>query len=267
MAYLVQEPELSLAWLSAMELLIEEGGKVVNLNVSFPCGPGDPGMQALIDEFVDELRRRTGREIWPVQTVANTIFPDALYHPHLGADAAPRLYEAYAAAMRLHRHRKGEKDTYFNRLVAYPSPGGPYNQLAVVVERLRKQSARTGPPSSAYELGISEVADGDLRIQKPDEDRSLYGFPCLSHISLTLVGGRLNMTALYRNQSFIARAYGNYLGLSRLLAFIADQAQTQCGEIEVVATHADAEAELGKRRIAALVAGCRAKASVVARAQ
>ena len=90
----------------------------------------------------------------------------------------------------------------------------------------------------------------------------MYGFPCLSHISLTLVGGRLSMTALYRNQTFIARAYGNYVGLSRLLTFIADQTDTECGEIEVVATHADAELELGRQRIGRLVDGCRALLAV-----
>ena len=151
MAYLVQEPNLSLAWLSAMELLLRSGGKVVNLNVSFPCGLGGPDVQELLDEFVDDVRRRKGKEIWPVQTVANTIFPEALYHRHLGADAAPRLYEAYSLGMQLHRQRKGEKDTYFNRLVAYPGADGPYNQLAALIKRLadrRHEQGRRAAPMS-----------------------------------------------------------------------------------------------------------------------
>jgi len=88
----------------------------------------------------------------------------------------------------------------------------------------------------------------------------MYWFPCLSHISLTLVRGRLNMTAVYRNQAFITRAYGNYLGLSRLLCFLATETATSPGEIEVVATHADAELGRGQRAIAEFLERCRAAA-------
>ena len=83
------------------------------------------------------------------------------------------------------------------------------------------------------------------------------GFPCLSHISLTLYKGRLNMTALYRNQHFIRKAYGNYLGLSRLLRFICREVGCEAGALVCVAAHADAELGNGKRDINKLVLDCR----------
>jgi hypothetical protein len=84
----------------------------------------------------------------------------------------------------------------------------------------------------------------------------MFWFPCLSHISLTLVRGQLNMTAVYRNQAFITRAYGNYLGLARLLDFLATETDTRAGEIEVVASHADADLDLGQRAITDLLSRC-----------
>ena len=43
------------------------------------------------------------------------------------------------------------------------------------------------------------------------------GFPCLSHVSLSLQKGVVHMTAIYRNHEFIKRGYGNYVGLGRVL--------------------------------------------------
>lgn len=271
MAYLVQSTSPSRAWVEAMESLIElPGGKAVNFNVAFHAGVGEEdGVEAEIDEFLREHDLRHEGEVLKVGTVANTIFPDALYHPHLGAEAAARLYENYELSMRLHRRRTRDKDTYFNRITAYPvapdprnpkdlelAPDGTFNQLAFQVKRLRKQRA-SAHLSSSYEIGLSHPLDAELRIQAPLKDKRMSGFPCLSHISLTLMGDEVHMTATYRNQTFITRAYGNYLGLARLLRFIAIETETSPGEVEVVATHADAELAVGSRAVPELVARCR----------
>jgi hypothetical protein len=273
MAHLVQSGNLSQAWVEAMELLSGlPGGKTVNFNVAFPAGvPEGDGVGDEIDAF---LRGRDQRsedgELLQVGTVANTIFPDALYHPHLGEAAASRLYENYELSMRMHRRRKRDKDTYFNRLTAYPvvpdpsneldvalAPNGRFNQLDYYVQRLRGQRT-SAHLSSSYEIGVSHPFDAELRIQAPLKDKRMSGFPCLSHVSLTLADDIVHLTATYRNQTFITRAYGNYLGLSRLLRFVAIETGAQPGEVEVVATHADAEIKLGARAVADLVSRCRA---------
>lgn len=260
MAHLIQAEDLSSAWLQAEDYLVSSGGKAVNLNVAFLGGRDDERIRDLIDEFLVELDAVRDKDVWPIQTVANTIFPEALYHPHLGSEAAPRLYENYELSMRLQRQSKSQYDreTYFNRLIAYPTPDGPWNQLDFHVRRLRKQAMLASQASSAYELGLSHPVDAELRLQAPGMDKRMYWFPCLSHISLTLVRGQLNMTAVYRNQAFITRAYGNYLGLARLLDFLATETATTAGEIEVVASHADADLDLGRRAIADLLLRCRA---------
>jgi hypothetical protein len=248
-AHLVQRDRLTDAWLAAMQLLLGcRDGKAVNLNVAFPAAQADdPAVTAKIDATLAAANH------WQIATVANTIFPAALYHPHLGEEAAPRLYENYAMSMRMHRRRPRDKDTYFNRLVAYPiatpeSPDprfplnadGTWNQLRFYIDRLTSQRLGTRR-SSSYELGISSPADGDLRIQVPYDDKKIGSFPCLSHISLTLVDDHVHMNATYRNQTFVTRAYGNYIGLAALLRFIAAESGALPGEVQVVATHADAD--------------------------
>jgi hypothetical protein len=261
MAHLIEAANPSRAWLDAITWLAQEPeGKAVNLNVAFLCTDEEEPIRAEIDALLAGLDSTLSKDIWPVQTVANTIFPEALYHPHLGTSAASLLYENYALSMRLQRHAENpyDRETYFNRLVSYPVADGSFNQLKWIVERLNEVRGRRSQPSSDYELGISHPFDAELRVQAPGRDKRFLWFPCLSHISLTLTGGTISMTAVYRNQTFVTRAYGNYLGLSRLLRFITTETGTAPGEIEVVATHADANFNLGKGRVQHLIERCHA---------
>jgi hypothetical protein len=75
--------------------------------------------------------------------------------------------------------------------------------------------------------------------------RSTRGFPCLSHISVTLVEETLHMSAVYRNHDFMGRAYGNYLGLGRVLHFLSTESGYSVGELLCVSTHAAVEIGLG----------------------
>lgn len=262
--HVISQDNLSHAWLDAAERLIQVGGKAVHLAVAVerPAEPEDHAVRAVLDGFVEE-RRATGDKIWPVTTVANTLFPAAFYRPGRENSRA-RLYELHAKAQRL-QQRMRDPENYFNRLVAYPTPDGePSNQLEFIVDRLTNQrkprkGGRGGALSSAYEFGLTTPADGDLRIQAPGRDRNTMSFPCLSHISLTLEQGSLCLAALYRNQHFIDRAYGNYVGLARLGGFVANEVGVELGEILCVATHADIQlGNYGKRRIQELVSSARA---------
>jgi hypothetical protein len=264
MADLIRGESYSQAWLGAMELMAERDGKGVNLAVAFPAsGAVNVDVEAEIEAFLSEKDVKHG-----IETVANTIFPAALYHPHLGKDAAARLYENFEMSMRIHTRIGGEKETYFNRLVRYPvadgtagdldkrlREDGTFNQLQFFVERLAKQ-AKQGHSSSSYELGVSHPIDGELRVQAPFTDKRMLSFPCLSHISLTLAEDAVHMCATYRNQTFVTRAYGNYVGLARLLQFIANECGIEAGEVMVTASHADAEFNMGKTAIKGLIERC-----------
>ncbi len=260
--YAISQDNLSLAWRDALNLLVDHGGKAVHLAVAIqrPADAEDESVRAILDAFIDE-RRSAGAKLWPISTVANTSFPAAFYRP--GVDnARQRLYELHAKAQRMQQRMRGPEN-YFNRLVAYPVPGSePFNQLEYVVDRLINQrkprkGGRGGALSSAYEVGFT-TDGGDLRIQAPGQDRNTMGFPCMSHISFTLEHDVLNLAALYRNQHFVARAYGNYVGLARIGGFIAQEVGVELGEVLCLATHADAQLQdFGKARVERLAAAAR----------
>ena len=65
------------------------------------------------------------------------------------------------------------------------------------------------------------------------------------------------MTALYRNQQYIERAYGNFLGLARLQAFIAREIDLNIGALVCHATHAEID-DLGKKAVQDLLETSRA---------
>lgn len=270
MADFVQRENLAEAWVAAMELVLAHGGKTFHLDVAFPASyeEGTPPWEELNDFLVEH-------KAWELSTVANTIFPADLYHPHLGEKAAEQLYENYEISMRVHQRvgRGNDKETYFNRLVSYPvatgsteklgekremlKADGSWNQLAFQIERLRRQRNR-GKRRNSYEIGISHPLDGEMRVQAPLHDITTGSFPCLSHISLTLVEDRINLNATYRNQYLVTRGFGNYVGLARLVRFIAQECGAEPGEVQVIATGADAELGFGKKKVKELVARCKA---------
>ena len=260
-AELIRARNLSHAWLRAMDHLLEVGGTATNFCVAFSDYSEEQPTRKALNDFI-AAHRAGGRikgEIYPVSTVANTIFPRALYRWGLpGTESRQRLYDLHARAMRVQR-RMPLKDNYFNRLVSWPSSDGPLNQLEALVLKLTREIKTKAPKSSIYEVGIEHpeldvlASGGDVRVQSPEHDKRLMGFPCLSHLSFTLVGGELHLTAIYRNQYFVARAYGNYVGLAQLVKFVADESGCTPGEILCVATHADAEFRLGKAKVRALV--------------
>jgi hypothetical protein len=256
MAYLVTEANLSRAWLAAMDLM-RKAGEAVNLNVAWQGGSTEePAVRRELDRFLTDYPRAFG-----VETVADTLFPEAFYHPQLGKEEAlSRIFELNNDAMRLHRRRKdpNDRETYFNRLANYPSAHGPFNQLEFVINRLKTKVGQARAVSGAYELGLSATAE--MRVHAPGTDRNYMRFPCLSHISITLSGHHhkvINLTATYRNQTFISRAYGNYLGLSRLAEAIAHQTDGELGEIQCIATHASSEyGGYNKRPVRSLIDAC-----------
>jgi hypothetical protein len=258
----IDESSLSFGWLRAVEHLLDvPKGKDVNVAMGFSTIDEEPAVREVLDSFLDRTAvAKPAKKVVPVETVASTLFPESWYVPERAPEPRAHLYRLRERAARVHRRISGprEFETYFDRLVAYPAAdGGTVNQLEAQVLRLQRELRHRGPKSSAYELGVSEP--GDLRIQRPDGDRLMLGFPCLSHISLTLHGNAIHLTALYRNQGFLRKAYGNYVGLARVARFLAREVGVGVGEILCVASHADVELDVaGKRALEGLVTECRA---------
>jgi hypothetical protein len=105
------------------------------------------------------------------------------------------------------------------------------------LRRLREQGTQRG---NQFEVGLASAAEGTVAmpVVVPGRDTLTMGFPCLSHVSFSLQKGVVHMTALYRNHDFIKRAYGNYVGLGRLLRFVGRQSGWPIGELSCVSASA-----------------------------
>ncbi len=283
--YVEPAGNISRAWLDTLELVHTRGGHRTHVltTVRDPLAPEDWGIRRAIDSVLAP-GKRNGVMIEEVDTVASTIFPHDLYaapdfmwSPDLAEDqrveldtAASELYEAYTDMLPLLCTADGNpRGTYFGRMISWPGKmAGGLNQLADRVRYLRKerQAGRSRYNVSDMTIGgqaemgtgaVSDAnADVDLGVQVyASTDRRQRGFPCLVHIDFTLLDGELSMLAVYRHQYLVSKAYGNLLGLARLLAFVAQQTGFMVGELAVQATLADSEAPTfgGKRGIDSLI--------------
>jgi thymidylate synthase len=249
MSVLVCGADVSRAWLAAVEhLLAQPGEQCSNLAVSID----DPTAEVVdlrleLDTFAEAEGRR-GQAVPAIHSVAGTIFPSGLYRPAAKAPAE-HLYEMERLIRHVVRkHKENKRGTYFERLVAYPlADGSEVNQLDRVLKKLQR----------AAELGQRNGNKFELATFHPGRDTNPRAFPCLSHISITLLEGRLDGTAVYRNQYFLARAYGNYLGLGEVLRFLANESGFALGELLCVSSHAYLEAqEHGRARVEELLQRC-----------
>lgn len=290
--YVEPADDLGEAWLRTLELVHARGGRRVNVltTISDPLAPEDPAVRAAIDALLVPGPHKSGT-IHSVQTVASTIFPQDLYQaPPVSWDpalpdeqkqrldeAADDLYAAYGGMLPLLCTADGNsRGTYFGRMVSWPGKeAGGYNQLADRVKYLRNERSagrrthnlsdiavggEAEPPEESLEDHPAALHDAGVQVYAPT-DRRQRGFPCLVHIDLTLLDGRLSMLAVYRHQYLVTKAYGNLVGLARLLAFLAQQTGFEVGELAVQATMADTQqGDFGGRKgIKALIDSARGK--------
>lgn len=193
----------------------------------------------------------------PLNTVANTIFPAAMARrtPDI-VELAQRYEDLYAELKRL-EPIKNRDGTYFYRLIAFPGPDGPVNQLDRVITNLRRELSNGSPkraryetsleapgadPASSVEGGADDLGPGSASpVFAPDRDNRLMGFPCLSFLSFQHDRQQLHAVAHYRSQFLMQRGLGNYLGIARLIRYMAQQVELQPGRLTVVAGHAHAD--------------------------
>lgn len=248
---------LSEAWLQALTHTAKQrGGRDVHVVMTIK----NPGQE---DEAIREALDRAleTAEDQSVETVAGTIFPIALYRSPgfswsrdledsaVGTlDAAAHdLYDRYLGMLpMLLRFPGNSRGTYFSRMITWPGKlvGCP-NQLEMRISRIRgafRAGCRTNNTLD-IDLGTDALESEPLagvQVYEPTDQRT-RGFPCLVHIDLTLHEGTLHGMAVYRHQYLVTKAYGNLIGLSRLMHFLCEQTGASCGELVVHATMADAE--------------------------
>lgn len=226
------------AWIRIMDhLLAEPHGKCFHLITTI----ADPVSEVrAVTSVVDELASAVGT--MSTMENSNAIWPYVLARPGQKFEKVTERIRKFAVPL-IKAANKNHKDSYVERLVAWRSKDGGVEipQLDNVVSRMRAESTNAAPKSSAYEIAIFS----------PGLDAGYMGFPCLSHLSFKLdtEHRRIHLTVLYRNHHFVTHGYGNFLGLGRLMRFVAEQVDYSVGELVSVSTHADAELGLGKAKI------------------
>ena len=228
----ISESTRGAAWLQAVKTLREHNGLIYNLIIEI-LEPSAKSSVNLAAQRMNDLLLIEADEI-PVCSVAETIFP-AWEFRRYGTEGVYSVYpeQIYPEIKKLQANRWG---TYAHRLVRRRDENNKcYNPLERVVNKLRSELERNNPKRAAYELDTE--AHGLSTYNAETDWNNYLGGQCLSHISLKLgPDHELYLTAMYRYQFFIRKALGNFLGLARLQAFIAQEVGIPIGPLVCHAT-------------------------------
>jgi thymidylate synthase len=224
LAQLIIANTLVSGWREATRALIASPGHEIYDLIVEIADPGRVEVAALAE--VD--RHLRARRLQSLHTVANTIFPS-----HLARRSTSRtdLYQRYERDLPRIRHRdqRNLRGTYFSRIIRFPLQNDPAraNQLERVIHDLQvRPEARM---RHIYEI----------QVFTPGKDLRPQGFPCLSSVSIHVEEEAVRLAATYRNQYYMERGLGNFIGLADLQRFIASEAGLPVGRMSVHAFHAN----------------------------
>jgi hypothetical protein len=235
------------AWIAACQEIVSTGDEGYNIVIDVADAFAHSEKDNKVITHVDKFLRSHDKDekINPIITVANTIFPQSLLEAHGPTD----FYEIYHRDLESLSHTK-QWGRYFQRMTKHvDQKGNCSNPLQDLIDKLKANNAKT-KRKAVYELapnpvdGINDVNSDDggaISLYQPSHDRKrTIGGPCLSHLSFKLhpIQGVL-LTAMYRNHYYITRLLGNLIGLGRLQAFVATQAEIPRGSLTIVSTHAE----------------------------
>ncbi len=233
---LIDRPNLSLAWAEAfLAIRAMSGHRLSPLTLSF-TGLGDKAVaeDASIRFALDAALLEAGLQ--KIQTVANTIFPQALWR--IAKGDRKELYKTYVknlpdyVAMESSKNQRG---LYFGRMVAFDVdhktgdrlahiPTGKVddgNQLEFIIEHCKPRTRISMFQAAIYDPGRDQTPAAQL------------GFPCLQHVTFVpnFHEKTLALNAFYATQQLFVKGYGNYLGLARLGHFVASQTELDLSRV------------------------------------
>jgi thymidylate synthase len=152
-----------------------------------------------------------------LSVVAKVLFPEVL---RTDDETREQYYSRWAAVLRrgrkIRKLHSGWASTYFERLL---SLDGSDNQIERAIHALttwqRKETAIV------------------MHLSAPHIDKlKPIGSPCLQFAEiLWSADDTIDLVALYRNHDFLKKALGNFIGLGRLLAFIASESGKKPGKV------------------------------------
>ena len=220
----IHDRSLSRAWSRILLHAVRGAGTEISplvLSISGLQGgqsPEDLSVRRALDRALKHKARL------PVDDVAFTIFPQRLWEMCPNRDRLFELYIATVPRWKAMNRRLNGRGLYFERMVRYGR--GPYcgNQLEWI---LSQYSSRIGVRRSMLQATTFD----------PDRDHvanARLGFPCLQQVSFAPTAQGLVVNAFYATQQIFDKAYGNYLGLAQLGAFMAHEMGTVLDRLNVM---------------------------------
>ena len=168
----------------------------------------DPTLRAALDD----LLKKKGYN--KVENVAFTIFPQSVWRISRGdRNRLFALYRETFPRWQTMNRRANGRGLYFERMIMYGRGPCDGNQLEWILSQFntRKGVRRSMLQATTFDPGRDHVASAQL------------GFPCLQQVSFAPTPAGLVTNAFYATQQIFDKAYGNYLGLARLGAFMAQE--------------------------------------------
>lgn len=228
LVYSQVESNLSAAWSRAyLRLSAPPERELSPCMVSISANEsGKPDEDDDLRHALDAALEETGQQ--SVEKVAKSIFPQAMWNRSNGDRhklfADYRAYMPDFVAMEPNKNCHG---IYFGRLIGYGLKPKDGSQEAHLPAELLK----AGGNQLEYIIGTCKPGAQRMALQASiydpvrDQTPARRGFPCLQHLSFAPDFKRktLALNAFYATQQLFIKAYGNWLGLFRLGAFVAGE--------------------------------------------
>lgn len=222
---LVAEASLSTAWAKAVVHVIDHAGREVSPLILSVTGFDEEGLPCEDHEVRTALDRLlAANKMLTVEDVAFTIFPQRIWRIARGDRA--KLFALYRDAFpRYQAMNKGanRRGLYFERLTSYGRGPCDGNQLEWILSQFngRERVRRSMFQASVFDPQRDHIADAQLQ------------FPCLQHVSFEPTPAGLVANAFYATQQLFVKAYGNYLGIAHLAAFMAHEMNMKLARVNV----------------------------------
>jgi len=229
--YVPIDPQVSSAraWVAAATAVKAAGGEAYNVIIDIADAVAEDAIDTAIIQQVDRYLRT--HNTYSVATVANTIFPESTLRRYGPVD----FYAAYRERV-FPRMKRITRDwgRYFDRLTKWTKVRNgritTINPLEELITFMQAQIGGERTYRNVYEMTIYDPTRDAGKISNRQ---------CLSFLSFKLTPDRrLLLTAVYHNHTYIARGLGNFIGLGRLQAFVAQQSGATLGSLTCVSTHA-----------------------------
>ena len=222
----IDDTNLSRAWARLLLQVLDGAGTEVAplvLSLGGFARNGQVSENPAVRRALDQLLMRKGRT--NVENVAFTIFPQRLWEMSRGDRT--RLFvlyrETFPRWQAINRRANG-RGLYFERMVMYGRGPCHGNQLEWILSQFsaRKGVRRSMLQATTFDPDRDHVASAQL------------GFPCLQQVSFEPTATGLVTNAFYATQQIFDKAYGNYLGLAQLGAFMAREMGMQLSRMNVM---------------------------------